>query len=60
LSAGGLGPAVYEGYLECFKHGMCPHGGMGMGIERMLMQMLGLGNIKEACLFPRDRSRLVP
>ena len=56
----GLDSSVYKGYLECFKHGMCPHGGMGMGIERLLMQMLGLSNIKEACLFPRDRNRLVP
>lgn len=56
----GLDPAAYEGYLECFKHGMCPHGGMGMGIERLLMQMLNLHNIKDACLFPRDRNRLVP
>jgi nondiscriminating aspartyl-tRNA synthetase len=56
----GLDPAGYEGYLEAFKHGMCPHGGMGMGIERLLMQMLGLANIKEACLFPRDRNRLTP
>ena len=56
----GLNPDDYEGYLEAFKHGMCPHGGMGMGIERLLMQMLGLGTIKEACLFPRDRYRLTP
>ncbi len=60
IIAHGLVPADYEGYLECFRHGMCPHGGMGMGIERLLMQMLGLSNVKEACLFPRDRNRLVP
>jgi nondiscriminating aspartyl-tRNA synthetase len=56
----GLDPAAYEGYLQTFKHGMCPHGGMGMGIERLLMQMLGLANVREACMFPRDRYRLVP
>ena len=56
----GLDPTAYEGYLECFRHGMCPHGGMGMGIERLLMQMLRLENIKEACMFPRDRYRLTP
>jgi nondiscriminating aspartyl-tRNA synthetase len=56
----GLDPAAYEGYLECFRHGTCPHGGMGMGVERLLMQMLGLGSIKEASLFPRDRYRLTP
>ena len=56
----GLDPANYEGYLEAFKHGMPPHGGMGMGIERLIKQMLGLANIKEATLFPRDRRRLTP
>jgi aspartyl-tRNA synthetase len=39
---------------------MPPHGGMGMGIERLIKQMLGLANIKEATLFPRDRRRLTP
>jgi nondiscriminating aspartyl-tRNA synthetase len=56
----GLDIANYEGYLAAFKHGMPPHGGMGMGIERLIKQMLGLSNIKEACAFPRDRYRLVP
>jgi len=56
----GLEPECYRGYLAVFKHGMCPHGGMGMGIERLLKQMLGLENIKEACAFPRDRNRLEP
>ncbi len=37
-----------------------PHGGMGMGLERLTKQVLGLANIKEACLFPRDRNRLTP
>jgi nondiscriminating aspartyl-tRNA synthetase len=60
IRARGLDPADYEGYLETFKHGMCPHGGMGMGIERLVMQMLGLQSIKEATLFPRDRYRLTP
>lgn len=56
----GLNPADVEGYLECFRHGMPPHGGMGMGLERLTKQMLGLANIKEGCLFPRDRNRLTP
>lgn len=60
LRSRGIDPATLEGYLACFKHGMCPHGGMGMGLERLLMQMLGLSNVKEASLFPRDRGRLVP
>jgi nondiscriminating aspartyl-tRNA synthetase len=53
-----LGP--FEGYLEAFRCGMPPHGGMGMGLERLAKQMLDLANIKEACLFPRDRCRLTP
>ena len=56
----GLNPADYDGYLAAFRHGMPPHGGMGMGLERLTMQLLGLANIKEACLFPRDRYRLKP
>jgi nondiscriminating aspartyl-tRNA synthetase len=56
----GLEPADYEGYLETFRCGMCPHGGMGMGIERLTMQMLHLDNVKQASLFPRDRRRLTP
>jgi nondiscriminating aspartyl-tRNA synthetase len=56
----GMNPACVEGYLQAFKHGMPPHGGMGMGLERLTKQLLNLGNVKEACLFPRDRNRLVP
>ena len=56
----GLEPDDFEGYLEAFKHGICPHGGMGMGIERLLMQVLGLSNVRQASAFPRDRYRLVP
>ena len=56
----GLDPGNYEGYLEAFRHGMPPHGGMGMGLERLTKQVLGLSNIKEACLFPRDRYRMTP
>jgi nondiscriminating aspartyl-tRNA synthetase len=52
--------ATCEGYLAAFRHGMPPHGGMGMGLERVTKQMLDLDNIKEACLFPRDRYRLTP
>jgi len=55
-----LEPGHFEGYFEAFEHGMPPHGGMGMGIERLLKQMLHLDNIREACAFPRDRHRLSP
>ena len=56
----GLDPNDFEGYLAAFRHGMCPHGGMGMGVERLIVQMLGLANVREACAFPRDRYRLTP
>jgi nondiscriminating aspartyl-tRNA synthetase len=56
----GLNPADAEGYLECFRHGMPPHSGMGLGLERFTKQLLILSNVKEASLFPRDRNRLIP
>ena len=56
----GLKPESVEGYLEAFRHGMPPHGGMGLGLERFVKQLLGLSNVKEASLFPRDRNRLTP
>jgi len=60
LRSRGIDPVGCEGYLETFRYGMCPHGGMGMGLERLTKQMLGLANIRSACLFPRDRNRLRP
>lgn len=56
----GLDPGLYASYLSAFKHGMPPHGGLGLGLERFTMQLLGLSNVKEATLFPRDRHRLEP
>ncbi len=56
----GINPESCKDYMEAFKYGMPPHGGMGMGLERLTKQMLNLANIKEACLFPRDRYRLTP
>ncbi len=50
----------FETYLEAFKHGMPPHGGFAIGLERFLMQLLGLENIRLAALFPRDLTRLTP
>ncbi|MCR4842268.1 MAG: aspartate--tRNA(Asn) ligase [Eubacterium sp.] len=49
-----------EQYLACFKHGMPPHGGLGIGLERMTMQLLGEENVREVTLFPRDLGRLTP
>jgi aspartyl-tRNA synthetase len=60
LQRKGLDPKYFEGYLRAFRYGMPPHGGCGIGVERILMQMLELPNIREAVLFPRDRTRLTP
>ncbi|RMF90421.1 MAG: aspartate--tRNA(Asn) ligase, partial [Methanobacteriota archaeon] len=60
IKAKGLNPENFTAYLEPFKYGMPPHGGFGMGIERFLMLLLNLPNIREAVLFPRDRHRLEP
>ena len=56
----GLDPEQFDYYTETFKYGMPPHAGWGLGGERLVMTMLGLGNIREAVLFPRDRQRLSP
>jgi nondiscriminating aspartyl-tRNA synthetase len=47
-------------FLSAMKYGMPPHGGFGMGLERVTQKLIGLGNIKEAALFPRDINRLGP
>ncbi|ADG90977.1 aspartyl-tRNA synthetase [Thermosphaera aggregans DSM 11486] len=56
----GLNPESFQFYLESFKYGIPPHGGFGLGVERLLMKMLNLENVREAILFVRDRTRLVP
>ena len=56
----GLDPEQFEYYTEMFTYGMPPHAGWGLGVERLIMTMLGLDNIREAVLFPRDRQRLSP
>ena len=52
--------AGMEQYLDTFKYGMPPHGGLGIGMERLTMKLLGEENVREATLFPRDLSRLEP
>ena len=49
-----------EQYLDTFKHGMPPHGGLGIGLERLTMQLLGEDNVRETTMFPRDLNRLEP
>ncbi|OGF53102.1 MAG: aspartate--tRNA(Asn) ligase [Candidatus Fraserbacteria bacterium RBG_16_55_9] len=56
----GLDPKSFEFYLEIFKYGMPPHGGLAIGAERLTAQLLNLSNVREASFFPRDRTRIVP
>ena len=58
LKKKGLNPDKFSFYLQAFKSGMPPHGGFGMGLERLTAKLLGLENVKEATLFPRDLNRI--
>jgi nondiscriminating aspartyl-tRNA synthetase len=60
LRARGLSPASFESHLRMFDLGMPPHGGLAIGLERLTTQILGLQNIREATLYPRDRYRVTP
>lgn len=54
----GLDPEKFSYYLQAFKYGIPPHGGWGMGLERLTAKFLNLQNVKEATLFPRDINRI--
>ncbi|MEO6536780.1 MAG: aspartate--tRNA(Asn) ligase [Candidatus Paceibacterota bacterium] len=54
----GLDPEKFSYYLQTFKYGIPPHGGWGMGLERLTAKFLNLANVKEATLFPRDINRI--
>ncbi|MBI2592325.1 aspartate--tRNA(Asn) ligase [Candidatus Saccharibacteria bacterium] len=58
----GSGPDApgFKYFLQAFRYGMPPHGGFGMGLERLTEKIIGLSNVKEATLFPRDINRLTP
>ena len=60
INACGLDIAQFESYLKAFRYGMPPHGGFGFGIERFVMELLNIKNVRECILFPRDRTRLTP
>ena len=51
-------PENFQIYLQSFKYGMPPEGGFAMGLERITKDILGLSNIREASLFPRDMERI--
>ena len=60
LAAAGQSEEPYAGYLQAFRHGMPPHGGFAVGLERWVARLTGAENIREARLFPRDLNRLTP
>ena len=55
-----LDPKIFKSYLQAFEYGMPPHGGWGMGCERIVYKTLNLSTVKKASLFPRDVKRLIP
>jgi len=57
---GGTDLAPLDGYLAAFRHGMPPHGGFALGLERWVARLCGAANIREVTLFPRDMTRLAP
>src|SRR5690606_30490161 len=57
LNSKEMNPDNFTDYLSIFRHGMPPHGGFGMGLERLTMTLLRLKNIREASLFPSDTKR---
>ena len=60
LAARGEDPAPYASYLQVFSHGMPPHGGFAIGLERWTARLTGAANVREVTLFPRDLHRLTP
>lgn len=56
----GLNPENYNSYTAVFKYGVPKHGGLAIGLERLTAQLIGLENVREASLIPRDRTRLTP
>lgn len=60
LKAKGLDPKNFKHYIDSFRFGAPMHGGWSIGLERLTQALLSLDNIREACMFPRDRDRLTP
>ena len=56
----GIPPDTIKDYIECFKYGSYPHGGGGIGLERVVKLFLGIHNIRKCSMFPRDPKRLTP
>ena len=60
LTARGEDPANYAAYLQSFRHGMPPHGGFAIGLERWVARLVEATNVREVTLFPRDLHRVTP
>lgn len=60
LHARGITPSNFESHLKMFDLGMPPHGGFAIGLERLTAQVLHLSNVRQAALYPRDRTKLTP
>lgn len=60
MKARNMDPADFESYLMTHKCGTPPHGGLGIGLERLTMKLLGQDNVRYSCMFPRDLKRLEP
>ncbi len=60
IAARGMSEEGLEQYLDTFRYGMPPHGGLGIGLERLTMKLTGEDNVRETTLYPRDLSRLEP
>ena len=58
--AAGIPVRTIQGYVDAFRHGALPHGGGGIGLERVVMLFLGLDNIRKCTMFTRDPKRLSP
>lgn len=58
--AKGVDPASIKEYIDAFRYGCPPHAGCGVGLERLVMLYLGLKNIRQTSLFPRDPDRIAP
>ena len=56
----GMNPDAFHFYLDTFKNGMPPHGGFAIGLERITACFLGIANVKECSMFPRDINRVAP
>jgi len=56
----GLNPNDFKYYIDCFRYGAPPHAGWSIGLERITAKITGMNNVRECCMFPRDRNRLTP